>query len=261
MATPQRTLTWLGGLGMWGLMFLAMTPLGCGNTIERIPLRYRETTEGPRLPDITVERLQACFEEHKGQLGDQSYRIESKVKVNSGGYAVDAETTGLPEHEAPEFSSCTRIALSNMKVPLSIFPLRTLEALGTANSVDKPLGNQAGNVLIVVGIATVLAEFVIEYGGHMILFAVSVALVEDAIEAAKRRRRTSKDECTDGFEECMDSKIGDLLGEHWNRSRCGSCLKVCRMTQSWPAQVPMFDRDGTGKDVVPCGRLGPTWSN
>jgi len=79
---------------------------------------------------------------------------------------------------------------------------------------------------------------------------------EDILDAA-RRRRTKKDECTDGYVECMDSKVGDQPGNTWNETRCARCLKICvdDPNKSWPSQVQMWE------GWVPCGRLGPAWQN
>lgn len=42
----------IAALGLLGSAIVGLVPLGCGSSIERVPLRYREETKGPRLPDI-----------------------------------------------------------------------------------------------------------------------------------------------------------------------------------------------------------------
>lgn len=78
---------------------------------------------------------------------------------------------------------------------------------------------------------------------------------EKGIAEAARRRRSKKDKCTDGYEECMDSRVGDERGNTWNQTRCGLCLELCGRYNSWPSQVRMWER------YESCGRLGPTWKN
>jgi hypothetical protein len=100
-----------------------------------------------------------------------------------------------------------------------------------------------------------LAEVVFETAAYSFLFAVSMEVVKVAekdIADAARRRRPKKDECTDGYVDCMDSSISKELGNTWNETRCATCRDLCQRTNSWPSQVRMWDRD------EPCGRLGPS---
>src|SRR4051812_40318834 len=77
----------VAAMGLIGCLMLAFLPLGCANSIETAPLRYRTQHQNARhlLPDLTVERLQACVEEYGHQLPSESIRVEATVQVDDEG--------------------------------------------------------------------------------------------------------------------------------------------------------------------------------
>jgi hypothetical protein len=172
----------VAAMGLLGCLMLAFLPIGCANSIETAPLRYREQhqNDGHLLPDITVQRLQACVEEYGRQLEPRSYRVEAKVKANQNAQIRDVEVGGIPD-DAPDLAACTRITLREMSLPMSVRQLRPGQTIGAADRPLSPHRNEAGNV-IVVGIAILLGEFVVEYGGYTILFAVTLDLVHEAVK-------------------------------------------------------------------------------
>jgi hypothetical protein len=199
---------------------------------------------------MTVERLQECVREYGGQLEPGRYSFSPNVQVSRGGFVQEVSTRDIPE-EARDLAACTRVVLGEMALPEAILQAPPSEDAAVATS-RAYMGSPAVVVIVVVG----LSELVLEAGAYTFLFAVTVELVSEAGKGiAEARRRTKKDECAEHYTECMDSKVGDQLGNTWNQSRCALCMEWCNRNRSWPSQVMMFE------GWVPCGRLGPTWKN
>lgn len=171
----RMALSWMSVIGVAACLMLAFVPFGCAGSIETAPLRYREQHQNARhlLPDITVERLQACVEEHASQLEPQPYRVEAKVQVDQEGRKQDIVVGGIPD-SAPDLAACTRIALRDMALPGSLRQLRGEETIGMANGQIVPRGNEIGNPIVLVELGSALAEFVAAHGGRMVIYAVTV---------------------------------------------------------------------------------------
>ena len=231
----------IAAMGLLGCAFVGFVPFGCSSSIERVPLRYREETKGPRLPDITVERLQACVDEYgRQQLEERTYRIDAKVKSDRDGRILDVHMDGIPGN-ASDFAACTQTALQDMTIPGALLQLRPGQTLGIA---DKPMvlhRNEAGNVLI-VGVLIVLGEFAAQYGGYVILFAVTVELVDTAVKdiaGVLRREDEIKEDCRHEFQKCLLSDTADEYGSVEGSSRCEWCLQACtRNGGNWPFRAP-----------------------
>jgi hypothetical protein len=146
-----------------------------------------------------------------------------------------------------------RVTLREMAIPDAVLQAPPSEDAAATMS-RAYMGSPAAVVVVLVA----LSEIVLEAGAVTILFAVTLEVVDEAgkdIAEAARRRRTKKDACTDGYVECMDSRVGDEHGNNWNQTRCALCMDRCEKNGSWPSQVMMWER------LESCGRLGPNWRN
>ncbi len=231
----------VAAVGLLGCLMLAFLPVGCANSIETAPLRYRaqHQNDGHLLPDITVQRLQACVEKYGHQLEPQSYRVEAKVKANQDAQIRNVEVGGIPDG-APDLAACTRITFREMSLPMSVRQLRPGQTIGAA---DRPMPrhrNEAGNV-IVVGIVILLGEFVVEYGGYTILFAVTLDLVHEAVKdvaEALRLRGQAKKDCDREMANCFLTETADKSGSVKGGHRCEWCWDACmRNGGNWPSRA------------------------
>lgn len=238
-------------VGFAGLMMLGLMPPGCGGGLGQVTVRQDSSDDRPAVPETTVERLQECVADYGKQLEPGQYRFTPRVRVDQGGVSRGVSTDDIPS-TTPDLAACTRVVLRDMAIPASILNSAPKDAVATTDR--SYMGSPAAAVVVIV----VLGELALEAGAYTILFAITVEVVSEAakdIAEAVRRRRSKKDECTDGYEECRDSSVGDGRGNNWNMTRCGTCLEWCNRNKSWPSQVPMPE------GWVPCGRLGSTWKN
>jgi hypothetical protein len=205
------------------------------------------------VPDTTIERLRGCVADHGGQLDPGRYFLNTHVRVNRESINRGVSTVDVPQ-TSHNLTACMRVVLREMAVPEAI-----LQAPPSEDAAATMNRSYMGSPAVVVVVAVGLSEIVLEAGAITILFAVTVEVVNEAgkdIADAARRRRTKKDACTDGYEECMNSWVGGEPGNNWNESRCATCSRSCRSNNDvWPSQVTMFE------GLVPCGRLGPTGNN
>lgn len=242
---PRQSLRRYAAAALFTLMSSTIVPFGCGHSIERMPLHAKEQKALPGIPPMTTQRLQACVDEYGGQLDDQPYRITARVKVNTNHRVTDVFVTGVPER-APDFESCTRVALSDMAIPESLFQLRPDEILGMTDSPAVSTRKEmATPAVVVIGVVYLLGEFAAQYGGYVILFAVSVELVkeasEDVAEALRRRRRWEND-CDAQRTECLMSDIADQSGGLFKHTLCHLCRETCvKSGGTWPTEVERFD--------------------
>ena len=242
----SRVNVWTEGI-VFACVTMSVVPVGCASNIESPPLKQTPTSEGPHAPNKTIARLRACVEEYGGDLGGRGFEFHYDVKVDEEGQVASVKSDVLHA----DFSGCTRAALRAMEVPPELFLTWMSQPLARGDRQKSAARGLVGD-LVIVGVTIALAPIIIEAAGVTIVFMIGVAIAEDVVEAV-RRRRTKKDECTDGYVECMDSRVGDELGNNWNTSRCETCRETCRREKSWPSHVLIWE------DWVPCGRLEPTW--
>lgn len=202
-------LVWMSVIGVAACLLLAFVPFGCASSIETAPLRYREQHQNARhlLPDITVERLQACVEEYGSQLEPQSYRVEAKVQVDPEGRKQDVVVGGIPD-SAGDLEACTRIALRDMALPGSLRQLHGEETIGLTKGQIVPRGNEIGNPIVLVELGSALAEFVAAHGGRVVIYAVTVevlgGLAVVAVTQLSKKCRRVKAAC---IISCGDSEL------------------------------------------------------
>jgi hypothetical protein len=90
-----------------------------------------------------------------------------------------------------------------------------------------------GNVFVLGG-AVNLVPIVLVAAGVTIVVAVTVHVAEEAIEAARRRRKVEK-ECKELLVECLNNR----WQPEWNRGRygnekeCGACFRHCIRHGKW----------------------------
>ena len=236
MAMSNQTAKQIAAWGFLGCTLLGVVPVGCGSSLESAPMRYRAAHDGPRLPDITVERLQHCFEEYGHEFEDSSIRVDTKIQVDSEGRKLGMDTTGLPDR-APDFSACTRSALQDMTIPA--WPLRAEPTAHATNGPAKPMGNEMANPVVVVEVLVELGEFVAENEGRAALYAVTLEVLSTVAVAATKeylRRRRNKDACREHLTNCLMTSTNDERGNHWNERRCRACFLRCK-DGVWPASI------------------------
>lgn len=236
---------WVSVIGFVGCVLPALIPFGCANTVTNASIRYRARhgNRGLLIPDITVERLQACVEEYGAQLEQDSLRVGAIVQVDQDGQTKNVRVNGIPE-TALDFETCATIALRDMVAPASVFNLRPDEAASTSSENTAASGNELANPIVVVEVLVALGEFAAEHAGRVVLYTVTIevlsaAAVAGAMEMVKRNRWRKN--CTDGYVTCMASPAGLARGNNWNERRCASCRNVCDKDKgSWPATIQMF---------------------
>lgn len=228
-------------LAAWGLLgcaMMAMTPLGCANSVESAPIRYRAQSRGPYLPDATVEGLQGCVDNHADELMEGPHHVKAHMQVDSEGRKLDFKVTGIPEN-APNLAACTRIALQGMTVPMQDLPLRPDETATATNEQTVPRGNEVANPIVVWEIGTALAEFVAAHGGRVILYTVTIEVVGSAGMVGTMwylKRRQKKKTCQEHLSDCLMTPTNDKQGNNWNTRRCLTCFDRCE-DGNWPASV------------------------
>ncbi|MBK9261214.1 MAG: hypothetical protein IPM54_15590 [Polyangiaceae bacterium] len=248
MSKPMRT---IAAIAFLGAATIALTQLGCTRRLG--PVHAKQTTPWlgrPELPDVTVARAADCVAEYGSQLEPGYHKFDSKVLVDEDGDKEDVTIDDIP-NTAYDLGACMRNALRAM--PIAEQPLREGVHI-LKNRREQPSAAErslmGSPVVVVGGVVIVVSELVLEAGAYTIVFAVAVEVVDraakDAMEALKRRR-TWKDKCTDSYEKCVMSPLGWGHGNHWNMTRCGTCLEVCRNSKLWPSHIEM---DGEGS--VPC---------
>jgi hypothetical protein len=234
-------------VGFLGSMALALIPLGCGGMEPPIRQQQSPTLEHPAVPPNTAERLQECVKEHGYQLEGGSWAFSPTIQVDREGYLVNVNAGEIPK-TAPDLAACTRIALGDMAIPSYFFNLRQKQSDTATNEPTMAQRSFMGSPAVVVVVVVGLSEIVLEAGAVTILFAVTVRVVDKAVDdvaEAVKRRRTWKDDCTDGYVNCKISPTGWGRGNHWNESRCGTCRNVCDLNKGkWPSHIEMFP-DGT----------------
>ncbi len=225
---------------------------GCGSNIESPPLRHAPTVDEPHAPNQTIVRLRECVEEYGGDLGGAGFSFHYEAKLDADLRVASVKSDVFHA----DFDACTRAAIRAMEMPEERLLTWMAKSLAQGDrQTNEGARGLAGNVVVIVGVVVTLAPIVIKAAGVTIVFVLAVAIGEEVIEAI-RRRRPSKEDCIDAYEQCMDSNLGDEDGNNWNMSRCATCLRRCQNENNiWPLQVPMPE------GWVPCGRLGPNWRN
>ena len=216
-------------------------PTGCSSSIPPAPELYRlqnQTNNRALLPDVTVERLQACVDESATNLDDGAKRVEATVQVNQDGQVLNVTLEGVPEGAA-DLATCTRLALRAMDV--SALPLRSHDA---PDEKDRPApsgGNEMANPLVLGEALIVLAEFMAQHGGRAILYAVTLEVTAATTVAAVhelRKRRRKKDNCAIYYDQCVMSSYWRKIGRHDWDSLCSLCAGECYAKNgTWPTRV------------------------
>jgi len=202
--------------GFLGSMALALIPLGCGGIEPTIRQQQSPTPEHPPVPPITAERLQECVKEHGHQLEAGSWAFSPTIQVNREGYVDEVNAGEIPK-TAPDLAACTRIALGDMAIPSQIFNLRSTQSNTSTAEATTTQRSYIGSPAVVVVVVVGLSEIVLEAGAVTILFAVTVKVVEKAVddvaEAAKSwRPKPNKNRCLDA------AAGGEYLWEEFCRS-------------------------------------------
>ncbi|HVK64995.1 MAG TPA: hypothetical protein VM694_10990 [Polyangium sp.] len=214
---------------------MALVPLGCSAKI-----RYPEVPdERSRVPDATAERLRACVDESGGELPRGRFTFDVALTVDEDGQVVDVKSKGVP-HE--ELAICMRMALRAMTVPEELVRLRELrlpEAPAAANEQAAHERGLVGHPGVLVAVAVVLAELVIEVGPTLVVLAASVELSGDIAEAIQKKPKW-KDDCNKQLKDCLDSPLQSKWGATYNAKRCNWCWDKCN-EKGWPKNVPVHD--------------------
>jgi hypothetical protein len=229
--------------GFLGSMALALMPLGCGGMEPTIRQQQSPTPEHPAVPPKTAERLQECVKEHGYQLEGGPWAFSPTIQVDREGYVVNVNAGEMPK-TAPDLAACTRIALGDMAIPSYFFNLRQKQSDTATSESTMAQRSYMGSPAVVVVVVVGLSEIVLEAGAVTILFAVTVKVVDKAVDDVAdlvKRRRIWRDQCADDYTDCIASPAGRARGNHWNMTRCGTCREVCEKNEGiWPSTVPLF---------------------
>ncbi len=179
--------------------------------------------------------------EHGAQLEPQYYRLDSKVEVDEDGYKQNVTIEGIPD-SAPDFGACMRIALQDMPIAdepfregVKLLKYRRQETNATQRAlVGHPV------VIVVAGVTIVVSEVMLEAGAVTILTAVTVKVVEKAVEdvaeLAKKSRWLNK--CVAHYTACITTALGGPNGgNHYKSSLCDTCFRRCDFDKAWPGAV------------------------
>lgn len=201
--------------GFLGSVMLGLVSSACGETKEAVRQRA-PTADHPGIPPMTAEHLQECVKEHGHQLEGGSWAFSPTIQVNREGYIVDVNAGDMPQ-SASDLAACTRIALGDMPIPSYIFNIRPAQSDPTTNEATTAQRSYMGSPAVVVVVVVGLSEIVLEAGAVTILFAVTVKVVDKAIddvaEAAKSwRPKPNKNRCLDA------AAGGEYLWEEFCRS-------------------------------------------
>ncbi len=227
--------------GFLGSMTLSLVSTGCGG-IEPTLRQQAPTLEHPGIPPMTADHLRECVKEHGHLLEGGSWAFSPTIRVNRRGYVVDVDTGDMPQ-SALDLAACTRIALGDMVIPSYILKIRPTKSDTATNEATMAQRSYVGSPALVVVVVVGLSEIVLEAGAATILFAVTVKVVDKAVDDVAelaKQRRIWRDQCTDDYTDCIASPAGRARGNHWNMTRCGSCREVCERTGKWPSHIPLF---------------------
>lgn len=239
-AEMNRNVRTMAAMGVLGCGVLFFSPVGCAGSIGPVWASQRTTDGSVSLPESTIERLSDCMAKHGKPLGPSYHTYSPVIELDKADLAQKSIRDDIPI-TAYDFRACTRDALLAMTIP---------------EQRDWKAGSQyIGSPIVVAGVVIVFSELVLEAGAYTIMFAVTVKVVDEAAkdlaDVARRYPKADDDEddneCTNGYVRCIDSGGGTARGNHWNMSRCGSCLEVCRNQKSWPSHIPI-----AGRGLVPC---------
>lgn len=166
---------------------VGLASLSCGG-IGHVEVREQLTNGHLAVPRITAERLQAFVKDHGEQLESGSWAFSPEIRVNQEGYVVGVDVGGVPE-TAPDLAACTRIALRDIAIPSAVFDMRVPRSSASMN--ESTVGQRAylGSPALVVVVVVGLSELVFEAGAYTILFAVTVKVVDKAIDDVAAHRR------------------------------------------------------------------------
>ncbi len=179
-----------------------------------------------------------------GPLLEPGYHVlNSSVLVDEDGDRVDVTINDIP-NTAPDFDACMRNILRDMPVSEDLVRQGAAELKSRRNQANAAQRSLVSSpVVVIVGVTIVVSELFLEAGAITILFAVTVKVVDKAVddvaELAKRKRDRAWDECLNRYEACVAGKRYQDEGRHIGDSRCGLCVTICRTTRTWPAFVDL----------------------
>ncbi|WP_284720493.1 hypothetical protein [Polyangium sorediatum] len=233
-------------LGLLGCATLALVPLGCGAKIT-----YPAASEGPRVPDATAERLRECVDEFGGDLPRGYYVFDVAVKVDEEGRGVDVASKGVPH---ADLAGCMRIALRGMTVPEDLLRLRKLRlSASPAPANEQTAAERAlvGNPGVLVAVAVVLADLIIEAAPIVIVIAASVELGKSDIATKYRQEDDDDDPCQEHLNACLNKRLADRPGSVIGETRCKMCFDRCRGEKEWPKFIPLTRGKGSCEYWLP----------
>jgi hypothetical protein len=208
---------------LWGLV--GAMSFGCGGSAPTIRQRA-PTADRPGIPRITAERLQECVREYGDQLEGGSWAFGPTIQVDSEGYVVNVDDGGVPK-TAAELAACTRSAWTDMAIPSSVFDLRAKQ-LASTNEPTVEQRSYSSHPAVVVIVVVGLGEIALEAGAITILFAVTVKVVDKAVddvaEAAKKWRPKPT------LNRCLDAAAGG--GALWE-NLCNAFRSSVERAECW----------------------------
>ncbi len=215
----------LSVIGFVGCVMLAFVPLGCGSGLfGEVHAQQAPSIRRPAVPEWTVERLKACMHEYGGQLEPRQHVFSPNIQVNREGATVKVTTDDIP-NTAPDFATCVRLALEDMSIPTELLNRPADRSLSSADTLTSAQRSQPGFIVVVVGVLAVFTELTLEAGAYTILFAITVELIDKAIDdvAELAKRQPNKhDRCVTQCLHLLPSPSGDLQSSEYRK-----CYREC----------------------------------
>ncbi|TKD09905.1 hypothetical protein [Polyangium fumosum] len=203
------------------------------------------------MPDATAERLRECVDEFVGDLPRGQFTFDVVLTVDEDGHVEGVKSKGVP-HE--ELAICMRIALRNMTVPeqlLRLSKVRVSASPAPANGQAAAERALVGNPGVLVAVAVVLADLIIEAAPIVIVIAASVELGKSDIATKYRQEDDDDDPCQEHLNACLNKRLADRPGSVIGETRCKMCFDRCRGEKEWPKFIPLTRGKGSCEYWLP----------
>lgn len=208
----------------------AFLPFGCGGDQDFAVVPSNGSFDAPEAPPRTVQEITGCAERSAGRLKDTHYAITFDVDVTPSGETrgVKLRESMIPDHD---LESCIEHALANMRVPRHILARASRPRGAVSPQSRAPMGN----VVVLVGVAE-LVPILIVVAGVSIVVGVTIQIVAEEVEAAKRRPTQIERECEKWRDHCFDYPYQppNRRKQFGLKKDCDACFSECKNSGAWP---------------------------
>jgi hypothetical protein len=197
-------------------------PLGCAGRLEPVTAKQNGGIDNPNFPDVTVEMMKECTAVYAPQLEPGNHQFDSRVEVDEDGDKLNVMIDGIPK-TASDFNACMRNALFNMPIADSFLRegVEKLKVQREQASIAQR-AHMSSPVVVVVGVAVIVTEVVLEAGAYTILFATTVSLLDKAARDLAELAKSKHDRCVSQCLHLLPSPSGDLQSSEYRK-----CYREC----------------------------------